>query len=123
MKTSTFQQLAAARAKVAALEQQVAKQLSHELAKLPASYGFNNVEDFVSAVRAAAGKRGPRAQSAATGTTSRKPRAKITDKTRAAVKKLVAAGKSGAEIAKQLDISLPSVQNIKKSLGLVKARK
>jgi DNA-binding CsgD family transcriptional regulator len=35
---------------------------------------------------------------------------------------MVDAGKTGAEIAKELKISLPSVQNIKKALGLVKAR-
>jgi DNA-binding CsgD family transcriptional regulator len=38
------------------------------------------------------------------------------------VKKLVEGGKTGSQIAKALGISLPSVQNIKKSLGLVKAR-
>jgi hypothetical protein len=31
-------------------------------------------------------------------------------------------GRTGAEIAKAVRISLPSVQNIKKALGLVKAR-
>jgi transposase len=31
-------------------------------------------------------------------------------------------GKSGAEISKSLGLSLPSVQNIKKEAGLVKAR-
>jgi hypothetical protein len=34
----------------------------------------------------------------------------------------VESNKTGAAIAKELKISLPSVQNIKKSLGLVKAR-
>jgi hypothetical protein len=34
----------------------------------------------------------------------------------------VQAGQSGAEIAKAFGISLPSVQNIKKEAGLVKAR-
>ena len=38
------------------------------------------------------------------------------------VKKMVDAGKTGAEISQALKISLPSVQNIKKALGLVKAR-
>ena len=33
------------------------------------------------------------------------------------------AGKTGAAIAKSVGISLPSVQNIKKALGLVQARK
>jgi DNA-binding CsgD family transcriptional regulator len=36
------------------------------------------------------------------------------------VKKLVKAGKSGSQIAKAVGISLPSVQNVKKALGLVK---
>jgi len=39
------------------------------------------------------------------------------------VKKLAKAGKTGSAIAEELGISLPSVQNIKKALGLVKARK
>ncbi len=47
----------------------------------------------------------------------------ITDDTRAEVKKLVEAEKTGAEIAKALKISLPSVQNIKKALGLVRKQK
>jgi DNA-binding CsgD family transcriptional regulator len=38
------------------------------------------------------------------------------------VKKMVEAGKTGSEIAKAIGVSLPSVQNIKKKLGLVKAR-
>ena len=47
----------------------------------------------------------------------------ITDATRAKVKSLVAAKKTSAQIAAELDISVPSVQNIKKALGLVKARR
>jgi transposase len=39
------------------------------------------------------------------------------------VKKLVQDGKTGSEVAKLVGISLPSVQNIKKALGLVKERK
>ncbi len=50
-------------------------------------------------------------------------RAVITDDTRAEVKKMVQAGKTGSEIAKAVGISLPSVQNIKKALGLVEKRK
>jgi DNA-binding CsgD family transcriptional regulator len=54
---------------------------------------------------------------------SRRKRATITDATRAEVKTMVEAGKTGAEIAAALGISPPSVQNIKKALGLVKAGK
>ena len=81
-------------------------------------------------MKAAAGSAGkgraaakPAAQPAAAGAKKRRTRAVITDATRAEVKKLVEAGKSGGAIAKALKISLPSVQNIKKALGLVKPRK
>jgi hypothetical protein len=47
----------------------------------------------------------------------------IDDAMRAEVKKLLKAGKTGAEVAKEVGISLPSVQNIKKAFGLVKERK
>lgn len=49
-------------------------------------------------------------------------RTKVTDAMRALVKKLVTEGKSGSKIAKQVGISMPTVHNIKKALGLVKAR-
>ena len=105
-----------------------------ELAALPASFGFESVAAFVKAVRAAAGgkpvkRRKARKARKAAGKPKKqakkkktRTRAKITDATRADVKKMVEAKKTGAEIAKALGISLPSVQNIKKALGLVKAR-
>ena len=49
--------------------------------------------------------------------------AAITDAVRAEVKALVKAGKTGSQVAKALGISLPSVQNIKKALGLVRKSK
>lgn len=53
----------------------------------------------------------------------RRRRAKITDAVRTKVRKLVKAGKTGSQVANVLGISLPSVQNIKKALGLVKPAK
>lgn len=119
--SSKLKELEAARAKLANLEQEVRAELNKELAALPAKFGFGSAEEFVDAVRAATGRRGrPRAKAA--GSAKRRQRAVITDETRTHVKKLVEAGKTGAEIAKQVGISLPSVQNIKKALGLVKKR-
>jgi len=121
--------LEASRAKVAKLEQQIAAELDKELAGLPAQFGFNSVDAFAAAVKAAAGgKRRKRATKKAAPAKSaagkkRRKRAVITDATRAEVKKLVEAGQPGSAIAKSLKISLPSVQNIKKALGLVKAKK
>lgn len=55
--------------------------------------------------------------------TGKRPRAVITPEIKAKVKELVKAKKTAGEIAKLVKISLPSVQNIKKELGLVVARK
>ncbi len=136
MVTDKIKELEAARAKLVSLEKSIADELNNELAALPAKYGFESTAAFVAAVQAASGgggrrrgrKPGPKAKAAAaTGAKGgpgkkRRSRAVITDDTRAQVKKMVNDGKTGGEIAKSLGISLPSVQNIKKALGLVKKR-
>lgn len=136
MVTDKLKELEAARAKLASLEQSIAGELNKELSSLPAKYGFASVAEFITAVKGASGgggRRGRRrgrppgggAKAAAPGKTrgrKRRTRAVITDETRAQVKKMVNDGKTGAQIAEQLSISLPSVQNIKKALGLVKER-
>ena len=133
MVTDKLRELEAARAKLASLEQSIAEELNKELAALPAKYGFASTGEFVQAVNAAAGggrgrRRGrppgsaAKAAPAQKGGRKRRTRAVITDETRAQVKKMVDAGKTGAEIAQTLKISVPSVQNIKKALGLVKER-
>ncbi len=125
MVTEKLKELEATRAKLAALEQSVAAELKSELAALPARFGFSNTADFFAAVQAASGKRRGRkpgsgkSASAEPAVGKRRKRAKITDKTRTELKKLVEQGKTGTEIAAALKISLPSVQNIKKALGLV----
>lgn len=129
MVTDKLKELEATRAKLASLEESIQSELHKELAQLPGKYGFASADDFVDAVRAATGvsrgRRGRKARSAGAKKSparKRRTRAVITEETRAQVKKLVEAGKTGGEIAKTLSISLPSVQNIKKALGLVKKR-
>lgn len=127
MITDKLKELAATRARLAELEQSIATERNAELAALPSRYGFESVDAFIAAVRAAGGKRrgrkpGAKAAAAKPGGKRRK-RATITDEMRAEVKKLVEAGKTGPEIAKTVGISAPSVANIKKALGLVKKRK
>lgn len=126
MLTDKLKKLTATRAKVAVLEQSIAAELNRELAGLPGKFGFKDTGAFIAAVRAASGKRRGRkpggvkaAPVQRTAAGKRRKRAKITDATRAEVKKLVEAGKTGMEIAKAVGISLPSVQNVKKQLGLV----
>ena len=126
MITKKMQQLEAAKAKIANLENAIAAELNKEFAALPAKFGFSDVKSFLKAVKSAAGgkRRGKAVKSTkkSAGGKKRRTRAVITDATRAEVKKLVEAGKTGGQIAKSVGISLPSVQNIKKALGLVKKR-
>lgn len=121
MSKNKIEQLREYQRKVAQIERQLAG-FHRKLAGLPSKHGFRSMDAFIEALRAASagggGKRAPRKASR-----GRKARAKITDETRQKVKALVAEGKTGNQIAKQLGISLPSVQNIKKQFGLVKARK
>lgn len=120
MPTDTIKELTATRARLAELEASLAHEMKKELAALSAQYGFASTKAFVRAVKAACGVR------PALRKGRRKPgrsRATITDAIRAQVKKMAASGRTGAEIAAAVGISVPSVQNIKKALGLVKRRK
>jgi hypothetical protein len=125
MITAKIKKLEAAKAKIAAkiavLEKKMSAYRAKQLAALPAKHGFESLADFIKALKGASGGKGK--SSKAAGGKKRRKRAVITAATRAEVKKLVEAGKTGAAIAKSVGISLPSVQNIKKALGLVQARK
>jgi len=127
MVTDKIKTLAITRARVAELEKSIATELNRELAALPGKYGFDNLPAFFQAVKdASRGKVRTQSKNSSTksaGTGKRRKRAIITPETKSKVKSLVEGGKTGAEIAKIVGISLPSVQNIKKDLGLVKARK
>ena len=126
MVTDKIKTLAITKARVAELEKSIAAELNRELSALPGKYGFDSLPAFFDAVRAASrGKTRGQAKTTSKAVSGgrRRKRAVITAETKAKVKSLVEGGKTGAEIAKQVGISLPSVQNIKKDLGLVKARK
>ncbi len=116
--------IAVAKARVARLEKSISRELGRELAGLPVKFGFGDVDAFIGAVKAAAGGKAGRGRPAkAAAPAKRRKRATITDAIRAKVKKLVDAGKTGSQIAAALKISQPSVQNIKKALGLVRSAK
>lgn len=120
-------QLEAARAKLAEMESTLSAERQAALANLPAEFGYADLNSFIRALKGAqrsgGGRRkGARGANSKAGRPGRRPRAKITEETKTELRALVEAGKTGAEIAKALKISLPSVQNIKKALGLVKAR-
>ncbi len=130
--TDQIAELEKAKAKIAQAEAKLATDRVAALSKLPGDYGYSNLNEFIKALKAAAGKAGkgkgkkvkaakaakaPKAEKA-----GKRTRAKITPELKQQVIAAVQDGKSGAEIAKSFGISLPSVQNIKKEAGLVKAR-
>jgi hypothetical protein len=119
MVTDKLQKIREYQREMAKLEKELAK-FNSKLAVLPAKYGFKSMDAFIDALRASQGGKVKAGGSTASG---RKPRAVITAETKQKVKAMVNDGKTGDQIAKALNISLPSVQNIKKELGLVKARK
>jgi DNA invertase Pin-like site-specific DNA recombinase len=129
MITAKINELQALQAKAATLQAAIEAERNVELASLPEKYGFDSAAAFIQAVRNAEGAKGPRPSlkkkgaAKATGPTGTRKRAKITPAIKAKVRTAVKAGTSGAAIARSLGISLPSVHNIKKELGLVKVRK
>lgn len=125
--TDQIAELAKAEAKLAQAKAKLAADRVAALAKLPGDYGYSNLNDFIKALKAAAGKGGKGKKTKAgkapkAAKAGKRTRTKITPELKLQVVAAVQAGKSGAEIAKAFSISLPSVQNIKKEAGLVKAR-
>ncbi len=126
------------------LRQKIAKleaARDQDLRSAPALFGYKTAADFVKEigrvnqldVRVHGSASSPRVEPAASAQAAlaasqsaapkkKRTRAVITDATRAQVKKLVNQNRTAGEIAKAVGISMPSVQNIKKALGLVKAR-
>lgn len=110
------------KAELIAREQEISAERTAALRRLPADFGFGTLEAFVAALREAHRGAGKRGRGPGRPPGRRRRRAKITEETINAVRKAVDAKKTGAAIAKELGISLPSVQNIKKRLGLVRPR-
>lgn len=119
MVTHKLQKLREYQRQMEKIEKELAR-FNAKLVALPAKYGFKSMDAFIEALRAA-GPGGGKAGAAKSP--GRKPRVKITPETKQKVKAMVNDGKTGGQIARSLNISLPSVQNIKKELGLVKPRK
>lgn len=119
MATNIQQALAAARAKVQKLENAIVAKRNRQLATLHKQYGFSSPAAFIKAIKAAVAGKG----AAAAPSDQRRKRSVITAETKAKVKALAQAGKTGNEIAKTVGISIPSVQNIKRELGLTRTSK
>lgn len=117
-----IKELVSLQAKAADLQSQIESERKAELAALPREYGYASLKEFIKALKEAAGSRrkGPGRKTASRS--GKRAYTKITPEIKQKVIAAVKADKSGAAVAKECGISLPSVQNIKKAAGLVKAR-
>jgi len=129
MITEQIKELEATKAKLASLEQSIELEMEAELAGLPVKYGFESMQALIKRLKSMGGvcakkTRAPKAKSKAARPAAgqKRARATITEEMKLQVKALTEAGKTGPEIAAAVGISMPSVQNIKKAFGLVKAR-
>lgn len=124
MVTDKIKELHDLQARAADLQKAIDTERQQELVALPGRFGFGSAEEFIKAFRGAVAvkgkKRGRKAK--AVPTAGKRGRTKITPELKGKVVAAVQAGQTGAAIAQEFSISLPSVQNIKKEAGLVKAR-
>lgn len=108
------------------LEQQIAQRKQtielarrDRLSKLHTELGLGSTLDLINELKrinngAGAGSAG--------GGRSGGGRRKVDDAMKQEIKKMVGEGKTGKDIAKSLGISVPTVQNVKSDLGLVRSR-
>jgi len=120
MVNDKIKQLADYQHKVAALQKKIERERTRALASLHRKYGFGSPAELISAIRAAAGTGGKRVVRAAGG---HRKFARISPELRQKIKAALQAGKTGGQVAATFGVSVPSVYNIKKASGLVKARK
>jgi hypothetical protein len=120
MVTDKLKQLTEYQSKVAELQSSIEEERQKALAHLHEEYGFKTPGELIKALRAAtsagSGRRGR-------GAARRRKHARITPELRQKIKVALQGGKTGVKVAEEFGISLPSVHNIKKEFGLVKARK
>lgn len=119
MGQSTLLEIETYKKKIAALQKRAAKE-QKKLLRLPGKFGFKTIGDLIEALKAAAKAAGSAYEA---GKDGGRKRTKITPEIKAKVKALAGEDKTAAEIASAVGISVPSVANIKKELGLVKKRK
>jgi hypothetical protein len=120
MSKNTFAELQKYQKKIAALEKTMERE-RRKLAGLHSSLGFKSTEALIAALREV-DQGGGSAPQAGGRRKVRQKRAKITPEVKARVRALVGQKKTGAEIARATGISLPSVANIKRELGLTRKK-
>lgn len=117
-------QLAALKGKVTELQGEVDNARAEALSSLHEEYGFADAEELIKAIRAAAGsRRGRRPGRPSKKASGHRKHARITPEIREKIEAALKGGKTGGQVAGEFGVSLPSVYNIKKEFGLVRARK
>lgn len=122
MKTTDLKKIEKYKKEIARLLAVVNKQ-NRKLLALPAKHGYRSMDEFIAALKAAGSGAGGKTEKTKLSGGKTRKRAKITPEIKSKVKELSNGGKTAVEIAKATGISVPSVANIKRELGLVKKRK
>ena len=107
--TNQLQELDAAKAKVVELENRITEGRRQALAALPEQFGFHSMKELIAALRSIA--------------VPRSRHSRVTSEVRDTIKKMFKDGMKSKEISNQTGLSRPTIQIIKKQLGLVKERK
>lgn len=119
-----IKKLEALRAKLLAIEEERKR---NKLLSLPSQLGYRDLSDLILALKEInRGSRVLRRKKKGITNFSERPRKKrvsVTGEMHSEVKKLLQRGKTAREVADNLGISIPTVYSIKKTAGLVKARK
>jgi len=94
--------------KIAELEAAIEAERREKLATLHETVGLTSVEELIEALQSlgASGKRGKRTR--------------ITPAMKEQIGKALKDGEKGSAVARKFGVSVPTIQNIKKELGLVK---
>ncbi len=119
MVTEKIKQLNEYQGKIEELKNSIEQERKEALAHLHTEYGFATTSELIKALRAATGAGVRRARA---GVSHRK-HARISPELKEKIKAALQGGKTGVQVAEEFGVSLPSVHNIKKEFGLVKARK
>ena len=111
---------------IATLQREAAHLRAKELAELPAKYGFKSAKEFIKAIRvAAAGRNGssPHRLLKKPGSKRRRRYFKISPEIKLKIVDALNKGKTGPQVAEELDVSLSSVYLAKRGISLPPARK
>ncbi|MCH6256584.1 hypothetical protein MLD52_08510 [Puniceicoccaceae bacterium K14] len=121
MISETLKEIAGYEAKIASLQKKVESDRRKELASLHKKVGFDKRADLIACLMELENKKPSRVSYSKAGKTRAK-RTRITDSLRADIIKAVKKGEKGVEVAARFGVSIPTLHNIKKAAGLVKAR-